>query len=149
MACSGSIINNAALKFTSRFECGYLVEGKSSVSTEVLRMIHKVVRHLEVSDCSSGEWERAIIQGFKVWREVKKRRGGKNAVSAAVAQTATPATVVTPSAAPRLSRCWRILASTFWVRVGLLGWGQSSPPLLWEHARSSCFCLLVAVASQS
>lgn len=51
-------------------------EGKSSVSTEVLRMIHNMVRHLEVSDCSSGEWERAIIQGFKVWREVKKRRGG-------------------------------------------------------------------------
>lgn len=51
-------------------------EGKSSVSTEVLRMIHNMVRHLEVSDCSSGEWERAIIQGFRVWREVKKRRGG-------------------------------------------------------------------------
>ncbi len=51
-------------------------EGKSSVSTEVLRMIHNMVQHLEVSDCSSGEWERAIIQGFKVWRDVKKRRGG-------------------------------------------------------------------------
>jgi hypothetical protein len=51
-------------------------EGKSSVSTEVLRMIHNMVQHLEVSDCSSGEWERAIIQAFKVWREVKKRRGG-------------------------------------------------------------------------
>lgn len=51
-------------------------EGKSSVSTEVLRMIHNMVQHLEVSDCSSGEWEGAIIQGFKVWREVKKRRGG-------------------------------------------------------------------------
>ena len=51
-------------------------EGKSSVSTEVLRMIHNMVQHLEVSACSSGEWERAIIQGFKVWREVKKQRGG-------------------------------------------------------------------------
>lgn len=51
-------------------------EGKSSVSTEVLRLIHNMVQHLEVSDCSSGEWERAIIQGFKVWREVKMRRGG-------------------------------------------------------------------------
>ncbi len=51
-------------------------EGKSSLSTEVLRMIHNMVQHLEVSDCSSGEWERAIIQGFRAWREVKKRRGG-------------------------------------------------------------------------
>ena len=51
-------------------------EGKSSVSTELLRMIKNMVRHLEVSACSPGEWEQAIIQGFKVWREVKKRRGG-------------------------------------------------------------------------
>lgn len=51
-------------------------EGKSSVSTEVLRMIHNMAQHLEVADSSSGEWERAIIEGFKVWREVTKRRGG-------------------------------------------------------------------------
>jgi NTP pyrophosphatase (non-canonical NTP hydrolase) len=52
------------------------LEGKSSVSTELLRMIKNMVMHLEVSVCTSGEWEQAIVQGFKVWREVKKRRGG-------------------------------------------------------------------------
>lgn len=52
------------------------LEGKSSLSTELLRMIRNMVRHLEVSVCTSGEWETAIVQGFKVWREVKKRRGG-------------------------------------------------------------------------
>jgi NTP pyrophosphatase (non-canonical NTP hydrolase) len=52
------------------------LEGKSSLSTELLRMIKNMVRHLEVSVCTAGEWEQAIIQGFKVWREVKKRRGG-------------------------------------------------------------------------
>ncbi len=52
------------------------LDGKSSVSTELLRMIRNVVRHLEVSVCSPGEWEQAIVQGFKVWREVKERRGG-------------------------------------------------------------------------
>ena len=52
------------------------MEGKASVSTGLLRMIHNMVRHLEVSSCTSGEWEAAIIQGFKVWREVKKHRGG-------------------------------------------------------------------------
>jgi NTP pyrophosphatase (non-canonical NTP hydrolase) len=51
-------------------------EGKSSVSTGLLRMIKNMVRHLEVSACSPGEWEHTIIQGFSVWREVKKRRGG-------------------------------------------------------------------------
>jgi len=52
------------------------LEGKSSVSTELLRMINNMARHLEVSVCTAGEWEQAIILGFKVWREVKKRRGG-------------------------------------------------------------------------
>ena len=52
------------------------LEGKSSVSTELLRMIKNMARHLEVSVCTPGEWEQAIIQGFAVWREVKKRRGG-------------------------------------------------------------------------
>ena len=52
------------------------LEGKSSVSTELLRMIENMVRHLEVSVCTPGEWEQAIVQGFKVWREVKKKRSG-------------------------------------------------------------------------
>jgi len=52
------------------------LEGKSSVSTGLLRMIKNMVRHLEVSACSTGEWEHAIIQGFRVWRQVKERRGG-------------------------------------------------------------------------
>lgn len=52
------------------------LEGKSSVSTGLLRMIKNMVRHLEVSDCSAGEWECTIVEGFKAWREVKKRRGG-------------------------------------------------------------------------
>jgi len=51
-------------------------EGKSSASTGLLRIIKNMVRHLEVSACSPGEWEHAIIEGFRVWREVKKRRGG-------------------------------------------------------------------------
>lgn len=52
------------------------LEGKSSVSTELLRMIRNMVRHLEVSVCTTGEWERAIVAGFKVWREVRRRKSG-------------------------------------------------------------------------
>lgn len=51
-------------------------EGKSSVSTGLLRMIKNMVRHLEVANCSPGEWEHAIVEGFRIWREVKTRRGG-------------------------------------------------------------------------
>jgi hypothetical protein len=52
------------------------LEGKSSVSTEVLRMIQNMTMHLEVSICTSGEWESAIIKGFAAWREVKNRGSG-------------------------------------------------------------------------
>ena len=32
--------------------------------------------NLEVGCCTEGEWERAIVQGFAVWREIKKRGFG-------------------------------------------------------------------------
>ena len=47
------------------------LEGKSSVSTELLRMIKNMTEHLEVSVCTPGEWEQAIIQGFAIWRDLK------------------------------------------------------------------------------
>lgn len=52
------------------------LEGKSSVSTELLRMIKNMTSHLEVSVCTTGEWEQAIVQGFAVWRDIKKRGAG-------------------------------------------------------------------------
>ncbi len=52
------------------------LEGKSSVSAELLRMIKNMVRHLEVSVCTTGEWESAIVQGFGVWRAIKVNGGG-------------------------------------------------------------------------
>jgi hypothetical protein len=39
-------------------------------------MIHNMTAHLEVRCCTEGEWERAIVQGFAVWREIKKRGSG-------------------------------------------------------------------------
>jgi len=52
------------------------LEGKASVSTELLRMVKNMTEHLEVSACTPGEWEHAIVQGFAVWREIKKRKAG-------------------------------------------------------------------------
>jgi len=52
------------------------LEGKPSVSSELLRTIRSMVSHLEVARCSTGDWEKAIIQGFDVWREINKRHGG-------------------------------------------------------------------------
>ena len=52
------------------------LEGKASVSSELLRMIQNMTRNLEVGCCTEGEWERAITQGFAVWREIKKQGSG-------------------------------------------------------------------------
>jgi len=52
------------------------LEGKASLSSELLRMIQNMTAHLEVGRCTEGEWERAIVQGFAVWREIRKRGSG-------------------------------------------------------------------------
>jgi NTP pyrophosphatase (non-canonical NTP hydrolase) len=53
------------------------LEGKSSISSELLRMIRNMVSHLEPSICTTGEWEEAIIQGFGVWRAIRVRGTGE------------------------------------------------------------------------
>jgi NTP pyrophosphatase (non-canonical NTP hydrolase) len=52
------------------------LDGKASVSSSLLRMIRNMTAHLEVGVCTEGEWERAIIQGFTVWRVLRERRRG-------------------------------------------------------------------------
>jgi predicted Rdx family selenoprotein len=65
----------SALIFTYAKDYNWL-EGKASVSSELLRTIKSMTAHLEIARCSTGDWERAILQGFAVWREIKRRGGG-------------------------------------------------------------------------
>lgn len=65
----------SALIFPYGKSYGWL-EGKASVGSELLRTIKSMTAHLEVARCSTGDWENAIVQGFAVWREMKKRGGG-------------------------------------------------------------------------
>jgi NTP pyrophosphatase (non-canonical NTP hydrolase) len=52
------------------------LEGNASVSSEMLRSVRQMADGLEVSRCTSGEWEDAIIQGFAAWRFIHKHHGG-------------------------------------------------------------------------
>jgi NTP pyrophosphatase (non-canonical NTP hydrolase) len=52
------------------------LDGKASVSSEMLRSIKRMASCLEVSRCTTGEWEDAIIQGFAAWRFIHNNRGG-------------------------------------------------------------------------
>ncbi len=60
----------AAAVFTYAAQHNYL-EGTEGVSYEVLRLAKSMTAHLEVSRRSARDWERAIVLGFRVWREVR------------------------------------------------------------------------------
>ena len=51
--------------------------GISTIDYPLLKTIKNMTSHLEVSQCLLGDWEKAILSGYEVWREVEKHRGGK------------------------------------------------------------------------
>ena len=55
----------------------HMLDGVSALDFQLLRTIKDMTSHLEVRRCATGEWELAILQGFKVWRAVLSGRGGR------------------------------------------------------------------------
>lgn len=53
------------------------LEGISEIDYRLLRTVQSMTSHLEVSVMSAAQWERAILDGFSVWREVLANGGGK------------------------------------------------------------------------
>ncbi len=53
------------------------LEGIERVDYDLLRTIKAMTAHLEVRDRTEGEWERAIIDGYSVWRQVSHHDGGE------------------------------------------------------------------------
>jgi NTP pyrophosphatase (non-canonical NTP hydrolase) len=53
------------------------LEGVGALDFQLLRTIKDMTSHLEVRQCTTGEWEQAILQGFEVWRAVLAARGGR------------------------------------------------------------------------
>lgn len=53
------------------------LEGVQSIDYDVLKAIRIMTSKFEVSVCTTGEWEQAILMGYKVWKEVEKNQGGK------------------------------------------------------------------------
>lgn len=69
----------AALAFDYARRHRYL-DGVAALDFQLLRTIKDMTSHLEVRQCTTGEWEQAILQGFEVWRAVLAARGGRIAV---------------------------------------------------------------------
>jgi NTP pyrophosphatase (non-canonical NTP hydrolase) len=53
------------------------LEGVTAVDYSLLRTIQHMTAHLEVRNCTTGDWEQTILQGFSVWREIVKMSGGR------------------------------------------------------------------------
>lgn len=53
------------------------LEGISEVDYGLLRTIQSMTSHLEVAKATAADWERAILEGFAVWRQVLANKGGK------------------------------------------------------------------------
>ena len=58
----------------------HFLKGVAALDFQLLRTIKDMTSHLEVGQCTTGEWEHAIVQGFDVWRAVLAARGGRIAV---------------------------------------------------------------------
>ena len=56
------------------------LDGVAALDSQLLRTIQHMTSHLEVRQCTTGEWEQAIFRGFEVWRAVFAARGGRIAV---------------------------------------------------------------------
>lgn len=44
---------------------------------DLLKSIRVATAKFEVGVCTTGEWERAILLGYQVWRQVEENQGGK------------------------------------------------------------------------
>ena len=51
-------------------------EGQSSVSFDLLKTINKFVRGYEVEQCPLWLWEKAILDGYRVFRQIVENNGG-------------------------------------------------------------------------
>ena len=58
----------------------HFLDGVAALDFQLLRTIKDMTSYLEVRQCTTGEWEQAILQGFEVWRTVLAARGGRIAV---------------------------------------------------------------------
>lgn len=58
-----------------------LFKYSSSVDTEVLKTVQKLVSGIEVKNCTQKQWETAIINSYKVYDELRVNNGGRVLVS--------------------------------------------------------------------
>lgn len=71
------VIEEAVAAFVFDYAKGrnYL-KGANEVDPDILATIKRLVRPFEVSRCSTGDWQSAILRGLSVWNQVEDNKGG-------------------------------------------------------------------------
>jgi hypothetical protein len=49
----------------------------SHVDYDLLKSVRVLTAKFEVAVCTAGEWEAAILMGYRVWKELEGAQGGK------------------------------------------------------------------------
>lgn len=71
------VIEEAVVAFVYEYARRHAyLDGITKIDYELLRTVKSLTAGLEVSRWSLRDWERAILQGFEVWRSLAKDRGG-------------------------------------------------------------------------
>ena len=71
------VIEEAVVAFAYEYARDHAnLEGVTKLDYQLLRTIKSLTNGLEVGRWSLRDWERAILQGFDVWRDLLKRGGG-------------------------------------------------------------------------
>ncbi|HMO80023.1 MAG TPA: nucleoside triphosphate pyrophosphohydrolase family protein [Pyrinomonadaceae bacterium] len=66
----------SALVFSYAEAHGFF-ENVSELDYSLLKTIGYLTNRLEVNICSTGDWERAVLTGYKVWRRIRDHHGGR------------------------------------------------------------------------
>jgi len=56
------------------------LEGVTSVDYDILKAIRIMTSSLESAVCTTGEWERAILAAYDIWKQLQQNQGGKVAL---------------------------------------------------------------------
>ena len=54
-----------------------LLDGVKEIDFDILKTIKNLVFNLEVKDNTTLQWKQAILEGYRVYRELKKNTGGQ------------------------------------------------------------------------
>lgn len=69
----------SAMVFRRAQEIGFF-QGVKTIEYDLLKTIRKLVKGLEVEIAPLGQWERAILVSYAIFRDLKKNKGGRIAV---------------------------------------------------------------------